>query len=211
MLDEKVEEYCEFHTTPETDLLKKIFRETNLKVLNPRMLSGHLQGKLLEFFSILINPEQILEIGTFTGYSAICLAKGLKKDGVLHTIEKNIELKDIILKNFNRAGIIKNTKLYIGNALDVIPEINKKFDLIFIDADKINLLNYYNFVFEKLNNGGLIIVDNVLWNKKVIEKIKPNDADTKAIKKFNDFVQNDERVENLMLPIRDGLMLIIKK
>ncbi|MCD6112160.1 MAG: O-methyltransferase [Bacteroidales bacterium] len=211
MLDEKVEEYCEFHTTPETDLLKKIFRETNLKVLNPRMLSGHLQGKLLEFFSILINPEQILEIGTFTGYSAICLAKGLKKDGVLHTIEKNIELEDIILKNFNRAGIIKNTKLYIGNALDVIPEINKKFDLIFIDADKINLLNYYNFVFEKLNNGGLIIVDNVLWNKKVIEKIKPNDADTKAIKKFNDFVQNDERVENLMLPIRDGLMLIIKK
>lgn len=211
MLDEKVEEYCEFHTTPETELLKKIFRETNLKVLNPRMLSGHLQGKLLEFFSILINPEQILEIGTFTGYSAICLAKGLKKDGVLHTIEKNIELKDIILKNFNRAGIIKNTKLYIGNALDVIPEINKKFDLIFIDADKINLLNYYNFVFEKLNNGGLIIVDNVLWNKKVIEKIKPNDADTKAIKKFNDFVQNDERVENLMLPIRDGLMLIIKK
>ena len=211
MLDEKVEEYCEFHTTPETDLLKKIFRETNLKVLNPRMLSGHLQGKLLEFFSILINPEQILEIGTFTGYSAICLAKGLKKDGVLHTIEKNIELKDIILKNFNRAGIIKNTKLYIGNALDIIPEINKKFDLIFIDADKINLLNYYNLVFEKLNNGGLIIVDNVLWNKKVIEKIKPNDADTKAIKKFNDFVQNDERVENLMLPIRDGLMLIIKK
>ena len=211
MLDEKVEEYCEFHTTPETDLLKKIFRETNLKVLNPRMLSGHLQGKLLEFFSILINPEQILEIGTFTGYSAICLAKGLKKNGVLHTIEKNIELEDIILKNFNRAGIIKNTKLYIGNALDIIPEINKKFDLIFIDADKINLLNYYNFVFEKLNNHGLIIVDNVLWNKKVIEKIKPNDADTKAIKKFNDFVQNDERVENLMLPIRDGLMLIIKK
>jgi len=211
MLDEKVEEYCEFHTTPETDLLKKIFRETNLKVLNPRMLSGHLQGKLLEFFSILINPEQILEIGTFTGYSAICLAKGLKKNGVLHTIEKNIELEDIILKNFNSAGIIKNTKLYIGNALDIIPEINKKFDLIFIDADKINLLNYYNFVFEKLNNHGLIIVDNVLWNKKVIEKIKPNDADTKAIKKFNDFVQNDERVENLMLPIRDGLMLIIKK
>lgn len=211
MVDNKIEEYCELHTTEENSVLKKIFRETNLKVLNPRMLSGHLQGKFLEFLSRLINPENILELGTFTGYSAICLAKGLKNNGVLHTIEKNIELEDIILKNFDRAGILKNSKLYIGNALDIIPEIKQKFDLIFIDADKINLLNYYNLVFDKLNPNGLIIVDNVLWHKKVVENIKPNDDDTKAIMEFSDFVQNDPRVENVLLPIRDGLMLIIKK
>lgn len=211
MFNDKIEDYCESHTTEETEVLKKIYRETNLKVINPRMLSGHLQGKFLEFLSKAINPDQILEIGTFTGYSAICLSKGLKKNGILHTIEKKIELEDVILKNFKEAEISKKTKLYIGDALDVIPGINYKFDLVFIDADKINYLNYYNLVFEKLSDKGVIIVDNVLWNKKVIEKIQSKDKDTISIINFNNFIQKDKRVENVLLPIRDGLMLITKK
>lgn len=199
------------HTEKEDANLTELARETNLKILRPRMLSGHYQGKFIEFLSKMIKPKKILEIGTYTGYSAICWAKGLAEDGVLYTIDINDELESFILKHIKKAKLEHKIKLIIGNALDVIPKINETFDIVFIDADKPNYLNYYNLIFNKIAKGGYIIADNVLWDGKVLYETEKNDDSTKAIKEFNDFVQNDNRVENILLNIRDGIMIVRKK
>ncbi|NVO03775.1 MAG: O-methyltransferase [Bacteroidetes bacterium] len=211
MINEEIQKYANHHTREESDILKKLNRETYSKVLRPRMLSGHFQGALLEMLSLMIRPKQILEIGTYTGYSAICLVEGLVDGGTLHTIDNNEELEEIANSYFNEAGIQNKVKQYIGEALDIIPTIDEEFDLIFIDADKENYLNYYYLVFPKLRPGGFIIADNVLWSGKVVQEVKLNDKETKSIMEFNDFVQNDDRVTNVLLPIRDGLMVLCKK
>ncbi|NPA44390.1 MAG: O-methyltransferase [Chlorobi bacterium] len=206
-----INDYIINHTEKEDSVLEELNRETHLKILRPRMLSGHYQGKLIEFFSKMIKPKKILEIGTYTGYSTICWAKGLQKNGIIHTIDINDELEPIILKYFKKAKIENKVKLHFGDATKIIPEINEVFDIVFIDADKPNYLNYYNLVFDKIKKGGYIIADNVLWDGKVIQETDKKDESTKAIKEFNDFAHNDERVENIILNIRDGLMIIRKK
>ena len=208
---DEIIEYAENFSSEESSVLKKLNRETHLKILFPRMLSGKLQGNFIKMISCMIKPKNILEIGAFTGYSAICFTEGLAENGVLHTIEVNPELEDIILKYFNEAGVSNKIKLHIGNAIDVIPTINEVFDLVFIDADKENYLNYYNLVFDKVKTGGFIVADNVLWDGKVILKPTPTDKETVGIVEFNEFVKNDNRVEKLLLPFRDGLMIIRKK
>jgi caffeoyl-CoA O-methyltransferase len=209
-LDEKIEEYALRHTTGEPDVLKKLSRETQAKILFPRMLSGHLQGRLLSMISHMVKPGRILEIGTYTGYSCICLAEGLQKNGLIHTIEINEELERMIRRYFKEAGISKKVNLHLGSALEVIPSIKETFDLVFIDADKENYSRYYDLVFPKLRKGGFIIADNVLWSGKVLEKAEKQDADTKALVAFGKKVQEDRRVENLLLPVRDGLMIARK-
>ncbi len=210
-MDPKLIKYAEEHTSKERGVLHHLNRETHLKVLMPRMLSGSVQGKLLEMISCMIRPKQILEIGTYTGYSAICLAKGLPAEGVIHTIEKNPELEDIATKYFKEAGIEHQVCYYQGKALDIIPQIDEVFDLVFLDADKHNYLNYYRLIFDKLRPGGYILADNVFWSGKVLNQPDPRDKEAIGIIKFNDFIQQDERVENVMLPLRDGLSLIRKK
>lgn len=206
-----IEDYILNHTEKEDPVLVELTRETNLKVLRPRMLTGHYQGKLIEQISKMIGPENILEIGTYTGYSAICWAKGLTDDGIIHTIEIKDELELIIRKYFKKAGIEKKVNLYFGDASEIIPKINKTFDIVFIDADKPNYLNYYQAVFNKVKKGGFIIADNVLWDGKVIQKKSFKDESTKGIIEFNKFVNDDIRVENILLNIRDGLMILRKK
>ncbi len=210
-MDPKLIKYAEEHTSKEREVLHRLNRETHLKVLMPRMLSGSVQGKLLEMISCMICPKQILEIGTYTGYSAICLAKGLPAEGVIHTIEKNPELEDIATTYFKEAGIEHQVCYYQGKALDIIPQIEEVFDLVFLDADKHNYLNYYRLIFDKLRPGGYILADNVFWSGKVLNQPDPRDKEAFGIIKFNDFIQQDERVENVMLPLRDGLSLIRKK
>lgn len=208
-LIKRLSAYCEAHTTPQSDLLYELERETNLKTMSPQMLSGHLQGQFLTLLSTLMRPKAILEIGTFTGYAAICLAQGLAKDGILHTIEANPELAHIITKYITRAGLENKILLHIGKAEAIIPTLSLHFDLVFIDAGKQQNALFYDLVFDKVNPGGLILVDNVLWSGKVIQN--ENDPDTALIRAFNDKVHQDERVENLMLPIRDGLLIARKK
>ncbi len=204
-------QYIVNHSDKEDEVLHNLSRKTYLETVHPRMLSGHLQGKFLEFISKMIKPDRILEIGTFTGYSAICLAKGLSKKGLLYTIEINDERKKIAEEFFNKSGLSKKIKLLTGNAKDIIPKIPEFFDLVFIDADKPNYLNYYKAVFPKLKPGGFIIADNVLWGGKVVEKLSKEDISTKGIIDFNNYIKNDNSAEKLMLPLRDGLMLIRKK
>jgi predicted O-methyltransferase YrrM len=211
MTDERVEEYCKLHTTGESPLLQKINRDTQAKVLNPRMLSGHLQGRLLSMISKMIQPQHILEIGTYTGYSALCLAEGLTEEGKLLTIEKNAELEDRIRNNFSQSLHPHKIELMMGNATEIIPQLKQKFQLVFIDADKENYLHYFNLVFDKVVSGGYILADNVLWSGKVLEKPAPDDLDTQRITAFNDSIVNDDKVECIMLPVRDGLTLIRKK
>lgn len=210
MIDPKIEKYAENHSSEPSAALNDLFRETHLKVLHPRMLSGKVQGRFLSMISHMIQAETILEIGTYTGYSAICLAEGLKKDGKIHTIEIDPELKEIAAKYFKKAGIENKVIQYFGNAMDIIPKLDLVFDLVFIDADKENLTDYYQMVFEKVRKGGYILVDNVLWSGKVLQPIKKGDSDTQGIIEFNTKVQNDAHVENVLLPLRDGLMLIRK-
>jgi predicted O-methyltransferase YrrM len=210
-IPEPIEDYCEQHTSPESTLLQAINRNTYAEVLNPRMISGHLQGRFLAMLSRLIKPQRILEIGAFTGYATLCLAEGISVNGIIDTIEKNPELEDRLTKSFQQSGKHKNIHLHIGNAMQIIPELKNMYQLIFIDADKVNYLNYYHLVIDKLESNGLLIADNVLWSGKVIEAIDKKDEDTKAIVAFNDFVMKDDRVVNTMLPLRDGLMLIMKK
>jgi len=205
------ENYSEFLSDDEDEILKELSRETNLKVLMPKMLSGHLQGKILEFISKIISPQNILELGTFTGYSAICLAKGLKFNGKITTIESNEELESFIIKYFKKTNIFESTNLIIGNALEIIPKLNTTFDLVFIDADKRCYLQYYNLIFDKVKSGGVIIADNIFWHGKIFNSLKNNDLHTKAILEFNEFVKNDQRVEKFAIPVRDGLMVIRKK
>lgn len=209
-LDSKIEEYVLDHTQEESEVLKELNRETYAKVLMPRMLSGHLQGQVLKMLSYMIRPKRILEIGTYTGYSAICLAAGLQGDGILYTIDINEELEKIVKKYFDAAGISKKIKLHFGNALEIIPAINETFDLVFIDADKENYSNYYDIVFDKVRTGGFIIADNVLWSGKVLEDSKKMDPETKAIIEYSNKIHNDKRVENVLFPIRDGLMIARK-
>jgi predicted O-methyltransferase YrrM len=206
-----IEEYIEKYTSPEAEILKELNRETHLKILRPRMLSGHIQGEFLKMLSRFIKPNNILEIGTYTGYSAICLAEGLSENGKLYTIEKNFELEDIIRKYIKKANLEDKILLYIGDATKIIPDIDKMFDIIFIDADKQNYTLYYNMTIDKLRSGGCMIVDNVLWNGKVLDELKPNDYETKGIIDFNERIRLDNRIEHLLLPQRDGLMIIYKK
>jgi caffeoyl-CoA O-methyltransferase len=210
-IDPELNDYVKQHTSPESELLQRINRETNLEVLMPRMLSGHLQGRILAMIAKMVNPSYIIEIGTYTGYSALCLAEGLKNDGKLITIEYDEELQDRIQTYFNESNYKELLDLRIGDATEILPTLAPGVDLVFIDADKSNYLNYYNMVIDKLNPGGYILADNVLWSGKVLEEVSPEDEETATLKKFNTFVQQDERVENILLPVRDGLMLIRKK
>lgn len=210
MKPEKFEKYILDHTKQEDTLLAELNRETNLKVVQPRMLSGHLQGKFLEMISCMIRPKTVLEIGTYTGYSAICIAKGLSVDGILHTIEINPELKIFSEKYFERSGLNYKIQQHIGSAIDIIPKMNEVFDLVFIDADKENYLNYYKLVFEKVKTGGFIMADNALWDGKVLNNPDQQDKETKGIDEFNKYIQQDNRVENMLLPLRDGIMMIRK-
>jgi len=207
----EIEEYITKYSDTEDPILQELSRETNLKILRPRMISGNIQGKFLELITKMLKPEKILEIGTYTGYSAICFAKGLSNTGKLHTIEINDELEDFILKYFEKANVQNKIELHIGSALDIIPQLENNFDLVFIDADKRQYIDYYKLIINKVKSGGFIIADNVLWNGKVIEIDKQDDAYTKGIMEFNSYIKNDNRVENVILPIRDGLTLIRKK
>jgi caffeoyl-CoA O-methyltransferase len=207
----EIEKYIIDHTEPESSLLAELNRETQHKILLSRMLSGHVQGKILEMISQMIRPVNILEIGTYTGYSAICLAQGLSEGGKLITIEINDELESFIRHFFAKSGLESKIELHIGDAKKIIPSFECEFDLIFIDGDKREYLNYYKTVIEKTRKGGFILADNVLWNGKVISPLRPNDDYTAGILEFNDFVHKDPRVENVILPIRDGIMILRKK
>lgn len=208
LINESIQHYAEQHTSSEGDLLKKIDRDTHAKVMMPRMLSGHLQGRVLSMISHMIRPQRILEIGTYTGYSAVCLAEGLQENGKLITIDINEELEDRVLNYFADSPYNKKIEYKIGNAVEVIPSLSETFDLVFIDADKERYSVYFDLVIEKVRSGGFILADNVLWSGKVLDT-KP-DKDTRAILEFNKKIQDDPRVENVLLPIRDGIMLMRK-
>lgn len=210
-LEKGLLEYIEQHSSPESPVLKKINRDTHAHVLMPRMLSGHLQGRILSMFSHMIRPRRILEIGTYTGYSALCLAEGLAPEGLLYTLDINEELEDKVKAFFAESAYGQQIRYLIGNALELIPNLQEPWDLVFIDADKKNYLAYYQLVLDQLRPGGFIIADNVLWGGKVVQEgQKKPDKDTEAILAFNKKVQDDERVENVLFPIRDGLMVLRK-
>jgi len=203
--------YAEAHTSPEPALLARLNRHTRAHVMAPRMLSGQVQGRFLSMISCMIRPRRVLEIGTYTGYSALCLAEGLTDDGRLVTLEQNEELETVARQYWQQSPLNAKIDLRIGIAADIIPTLNETFDLVFIDADKRNNALYFDLVLEKLRPGGFILADNVLWSGKVVEPLKPNDEDTRAVLAFNNMVQYNSRVENVLLPIRDGMMLIRKK
>ena len=204
-LPENIDQYASDHSQKEPKLLQELFNETWQKALVPRMISGHFQGRVLSMISKLISPKTILEIGTYTGYSALCLAEGLQKEGILHTIDHNEELYDFQRKYFDRSNYKHQIKQYVGEALDVLIEIKGPFDLVFIDADKANYSNYFKAVIDKMNPGGVILSDNVLWSGKVTEIPNPKDEDTKALIAYNKMMNEDPRIETVLLPIRDGL------
>jgi len=208
---DKLENYITDHTSAEQEVLRELNRETHVKVLFPRMMSGHLQGKFLQMVSWMIRPGRVLEIGTYTGYSAICLAGGLKEQGVVHTIEINPELEDIILKYVVKAGLSDKIKLHIGDAIEIIPTLSQTFDLVFIDADKREYTEYFQLIFNKVSSGGYIIADNTLWSGKILETPAPEDHFTKGIIDFNTFIKNNNRIEKVILPLRDGMKIIRKK
>lgn len=210
-IEKEIEDYALNHTKSESELLKKINRETHAKIMMPRMLSGHLQGRLLSMFSNMIKPDYILEIGTYTGYSALCLAEGLSEKGKIITIDINEEIEKLVRSFFEQSEYKNKIDYRIGNALNIIPNINQELDIVFIDADKENYTTYYDLIFDKVKKGGYIIADNVLWSGKVLMDDSKLDKDTKAIKAFNDKIQQDDRVENILLPVRDGLMICRKK
>ena len=204
-LPEKIDQYASDHSQKEPELLQELFKETWQKALVPRMISGHFQGRVLSMISKLISPKTILEIGTYTGYSALCMAEGLQKSGMIHTIDHNEELHDFQRKFFDRSDYSDQIKQYTGEALDVLNEINGPFDLVFIDADKANYSNYYLAIIDKMNPGGVILSDNVLWSGKVTETPSQKDQDTKALIAYNRMMNEDPRIETVLLPIRDGL------
>lgn len=210
-IDPSLLDYCEKHTSSEDALLQKITRETRAKVLMPRMISGHLQGKMLELFTKMLNPKVILEIGTYTGYSGICMARGLSKKGRLITLDINDELEVMVRGFFEESGLASQIDYRLGNALDIIPQIPGPIDMVFIDADKFNYAKYFDLVIDKVSSGGIIMADNVLWSGKIlVEEGQKIDKDTKAILEFNAKIQEDPRVENILLPIRDGVMMARK-
>lgn len=204
-----LEHYSETHTSPESELLSRINRETHLEVLQSRMLSGHLQGRILSLLSKLLQPKRVLEIGTYTGYSALCLAEGLPKDGRLITIDINEELRTRVQAYFDESGYKNQIEYHIGDALEIIPSLTGNWDLVFIDADKKNYLNYYNLVIDHMHPGGIIIADNILWSGKVIDPTAI-DRETELLRKYNEVIHADSRVENVVLPIRDGIMVARK-
>jgi len=210
-IPEELDHYVVNHSEDEPELLQELTRETYQKILQPRMLSGHYQGRLLSMISKLTHPKNILEIGTYTGYSALCLAEGMQRDGELHTIDINEELLDFQRSYFNKSPYGKQIFQHLGNALEIIPSLDKTFDLIFIDADKDNYPAYFNAIIDKLNPGGIILSDNVLWSGKVIEPLKEDDFSTKALLEYNTILKEDKRIETVILPIRDGLTISRKK
>lgn len=226
LIPPEIESYARYVSSPETKVLSKLNRDTHAMVLRPRMLSGHLQGKLLEMISTMVRPRCILEIGTYTGYSAICMARGLAKNGMLHTIDHNPELEDFTRKYITEAGMAGKIIQHIGEALDVIPTIDAQFDLVFIDADKENYIRYFDMAYEKTRTGGVILADNVLWSGKVVDAVsgttegskrkdpgkKPGatDPETAALVRFNEYIRNHPGIDRLLLPFRDGLLISIK-
>ncbi len=208
IINKDIDQYAAQHSSDESALLKQINRDTYAKVMMPRMLSGHLQGRVLSMISNMIKPKRILEIGTYTGYSALCLAEGLQADGKLITIDINEELESRVRGYFSAANLNDKIEYLIGNAATIVPTLKDEFDLVFIDADKEQYSRYYDLVIDKVKPGGIILADNVLWSGKVLDS-KP-DKDTRAIIEFNHKIQADERVENVLLPIRDGIMMIRK-
>ncbi|MEC8616321.1 MAG: O-methyltransferase [Bacteroidota bacterium] len=209
-IDPSIEAYAREHTEKESDLLFHLNRQTHLKVIQPRMLSGHLQGRILSFLSTAIQPQNILEIGTYTGYSALCLAEGLPKNGKLVTIDKNIELEMMVKKYINDSPYKHQIEFINSDAVEAIPALNLKWDLVFIDADKENYITYFDLVIDQVNKGGWIIADNVLWSGKVLEEPDIKDKETVILKKFNEKVHQDSRVRNVLFPVRDGMMIMIK-
>lgn len=208
--DDQLNQYIKSHTTPEDSLLTQVERDTHQHVLAPRMVSGHIQGAVLQMLSMMIRPKRILEIGTFTGYSALCLARGLDKDGILHTIEIDDELEYIYAKYFAQSTYAQNIKYHIGDAREIMTTLNETFDLVFLDGDKRQYTEYYNILMNNnlVKSGGYIFADNVLWSGKVVETVKSSDKQTLNILEFNELVLKDERVENVILPIRDGMNII---
>ena len=209
-LSSEIENYSLSHTSEENDLLKDLNRQTHVQVLQPRMLSGHLQGRLLSMFSHMIRPSRVLEIGTYTGYSALCIAEGISENGKIITIDSNKELEPFTRTYFSKSKFNDQIEFIVGNALSVIPQLEEIWDLVFIDADKENYLNYYESVLKNVRKGGFIIADNVLWSGKVTQEISPNDNETSGIVEFNKKVNKDSRVENVLVPVRDGLMVLRK-
>ena len=210
IVNNKIEDYIRKNSSKEPKILKDLNKETYLKVLNPRMLSGHIQGRFLSIITKLIKPKKILEIGTYTGYSAICMAEGLIENGIIHTIDINEELVSIQNKYFAKSKCNNSIIQHVGDARNIIKGINEKFDLVFLDADKENYIEYYELVIEKVKKGGLIIADNVLWTGKVVEPEKDDDELTQYLIDFNKMINEDDRVENIILPLRDGLNIILK-
>lgn len=210
-ISKELDRYVSDHTEKEPDLLHQLNRETHLNVLKPRMLSGHFQGRVLSLFSHMIKPMDILEIGTYTGYSALCLAEGLQDGGHLVTIDRNEELEGMVRSYIEKSGISDKIKYLIGDAMELIPGLKRQFDLVFIDADKSNYINYYNMVFDKVRPGGYILFDNVLWSGKVIQPVSEKDKDTKVLVELNEIIHNDDRVQEVLFPIRDGLLVARKK
>lgn len=206
-ISEALDHYVVSKSQEEPGLLQQLYKETWQKMVNPRMTSGHYQGRVLALLSKLVQPTTVLEIGTYTGYATLCLAEGLKKDGILHALDKNEELYSFQKKYFEHSKYKNQIKQHLGNALEIIPTLTEKFDLVFIDADKRNYSNYYDLIIEKMNKGGIILSDNVLWSGKVIAPLDEKDEDTKAILAYNDKLNKDTRIESVILPIRDGLTI----
>lgn len=204
-ISEELENYVALHSEDEPKLLAELNRETHQKILQPRMLSGHFQGRVLSMISKLVNPSTILEVGTYTGYATLCLSEGLQENGTVDTLDNNEELYDFQRKYFDKSEYGNRIFQHLGNALDIIPTLDKKFDLVFIDADKENYINYFNVILPKMNKGGIILSDNVLWSGKVLQEVKPNDRSTKALLEYNKILKEDNRIETVLLPIRDGL------
>ncbi|MFC4723447.1 O-methyltransferase [Geojedonia litorea] len=210
-ISEDLDDYIIKHSEDEPELLQKLNRETHQKILQPRMLSGHYQGRVLSMISKLIQPKTILEIGTYTGYSALCLTEGMHPNGELHTIDINEELFDFQRRYFDQSPYGNQIHQHVGDALKILPNLDMNFDLVFIDADKENYCNYFELIVDKLNKGGIILSDNVLWSGKVLESVKPDDVDTKGLIAYNTLLKQDDRVETVVLPIRDGLTISRKK
>ena len=209
-IDKKIFDYTLSKSSDEPEILKELNRETHLKILNPRMLSGNYQGRILSLISKILRPKSILEIGTYTGYSTICFSEGLHDKGFIHTIDHNEELIDIQNKYFKKAGISEKVIQYSGDAIKIIDKLNFEFDLVFIDADKENYPLYFDLIIDKVKSGGVIIADNILWSGKILDKVEDDDLATKSILEFNEKVDSDKRVETVILPVRDGLSLIRK-
>lgn len=209
-ISQEIDNYVCNHTENEPSILYDLNRQTNLEVLRPRMLSGHFQGRVLSMLSHMISPKNVLEIGTYTGYSALCFAEGIQDEGKIITIDINEELEDLIREYISKSDYSDKVDFIVGDAMEIIPTLKEEFDLVFIDADKQNYTNYYHLVFDKVKKGGYIIADNVLWSGKVVEDYNETDRDTQLLMEFNKMIQDDHRVQNVLFPIRDGLMIARK-